>query len=115
MLLLAYMLAQNPEWRNHRIRLVFAVAEPEQETKAREKLSKLMEAARVPAALEIVAGDDPIAAMRGCSQDAALVLKGFTPPVETEDIATLEQMRAEIGDLRHVIMVYSAGGHSLGA
>ena len=115
MLLLAHMLAQNSEWRNHRIRLVFAVADPEQEAKAREQLSKLMEAARVPAELEIVVGDDPIAAMRGSSQEAALVLKGFTPPKEAEDLAALEAMRAEIGDLRRVIMVYSAGGHSLSA
>ncbi len=52
MLLLAHMLTQNPEWRNHPIRLVFAVADPGQEAKAREQLSRLMEAARVPAALD---------------------------------------------------------------
>ncbi|MEO8043913.1 MAG: amino acid permease [Spartobacteria bacterium] len=115
MLLLAHMLAQNPEWRNHSIRLVFAVADREQGAKAREQLTRLTEAARVPAEVEIVAGDYPIAAMRNCSQDAALVLKGFTPPNEAEDLATLEAMRAEIGELRRVIMVYSAGGHSLSA
>ncbi len=115
MLLLAHMLGQNQAWRNHSIRLVFAVEDQEQEAKAREKLSRLMEAARVPATLEIVAGEDPIAAMRGASENAALVLKGFTPPNEPEDLATLDRMRAEIGDLRRVIMVYSAGGHSLSA
>ena len=83
--------------------------------KAREKLSRLMEAARVPATVEIVSGEDSIAAMRNCSLEAAVVLKGFTPPNEAEDLATLEEMRAEIGDLRRVIMVYSAGGHSLSA
>ena len=93
MLLLAHMLAQNSEWRNHSIRLVFAVADPEQEAKAREQLTKLMEAARVPAELEIVVGDDPIAAMRGSSQDAALVLKGFTPPKDASHPAALGDRR----------------------
>lgn len=69
------MLTQNSEWRNHPIRLVFAVADQEQEAKAREKLGRLMEAARVSATLEIVAGPDAVAAMRERSQDAALVLK----------------------------------------
>ncbi|MDQ3115128.1 MAG: hypothetical protein M3Q86_00700 [Verrucomicrobiota bacterium] len=45
----------------------------------------------------------------------ALVLKGFEPPPEKEDLAALDRMRAEIGDLRRVVMVYSAGGHSLNA
>ncbi len=115
MLLLAHMLKQNPEWRNHPIRLVFALSDPEQEAKTREKLGRLMEAARVPATLAIVSGEDAMVAMRSSSQDAALVLKGFTPPDEAEELQTLAQMRAEIGDLRRVIMVYSAGGHSLSA
>ncbi len=114
-LLLAHMLTQNSEWRNHPIRLVFAVADLEQEAKAREKLGRLVEAARVSATLEIVAGPDAIAAMRDRSQDAALVLKGFDPPNEEEDLPALERMRTEIGDLRRVIMVNSAGGHSLSA
>ncbi len=115
MLLLAHMLTQNPEWRNHPIRLVFAVADPEQEVKTREKLSRLMEAARVPAALEIVSGTDTKATMQDCSKSAALVLKGFEPPDEADELQTLERMRAEIGELRRVIFVYSAGGHSLSA
>lgn len=115
MLLLAHMLAQNPEWRNHPIRLVFAVSDPEQEATAREKLSRLMAAARVPAALEIVAGPNSSAAMQDCSRSAAVVLKGFEPPDETDELPALDRMRAEIGDLRRVILVNSAGGHSLSA
>ena len=115
MLLLAHMLTQNPEWRNHPIRLVFALSDPGQEAKAREQLSRLMEAARVAAALTIVSGADPIAAMQDCSQEAALVLKGFEPPNETDERQELERMRVEIGDLRRVILVYSADGHSLSA
>ncbi|MEO7723896.1 MAG: hypothetical protein ABIU29_04295 [Chthoniobacterales bacterium] len=52
------MLTQNSEWPNHPIRLVFAVAGQDQEAKARETLARLMEAARVSATLEIVAGPD---------------------------------------------------------
>ncbi|MEO5719814.1 MAG: amino acid permease, partial [Chthoniobacterales bacterium] len=115
MLLLAHMLTQNPEWRNHPIRLIFAVSEREEEAKAREKMDRLMEAARVVATVEIVAGPDAIAAMRERSLEAALVLKGFEPPDEGEDLPTLDRMQAEIGDLRRVVMVYSAGGHSLSA
>jgi amino acid transporter len=115
MLLLAHMLTQNPEWRNHPIRLVFALSDPGQEAKTREKLERMMEAARVPAALEIVCGEDSIAAMRNSSQAAALVFKGFEPPNEADELQALERMRTEIGDLRQVIMVYSAGGHSLSA
>ena len=74
-----------------------------------------MEAASVSANLEIIAGPDAIAAMRERSQDAALVLKGFKPPNKEADLPALEQMRTEIGDLRRMIMVYSAGGHSLSA
>jgi amino acid transporter len=115
MLLLAHMLTQNPEWRNHPIRLVFALSDLSQEAKTREQLSRLMEAARVAAALTIVSGADPIAAMQNCSQGAALVLKGFEMPNEPDERQAMEQMRAEIGDLRRVILVYSAGGHSLSA
>lgn len=115
MLLLAHLLTQNPEWRNHPIRLVFAVTEAGEVPKAKEQLTNLTEAARVKAALEIVTGPDAIAEMQRCSQNAALVLMGFEPPNEADEAETLERMRASVGELRRVLLVYSAGGHSLSA
>jgi amino acid transporter len=113
MLLLAYLLTLNPAWRNHPIRLVFAVPEGSDAAKAEEQLTKLTEAARVKATLEIVSGGEPLAEMRRRSESAALVLMGFEPPAEEGEIDGLEQIRAEIGDLPRVILVYSAGGISL--
>ncbi len=113
MLLLAHMLKQNPEWRNHPIRLVFAVSGEENAARAREQLSKLTEAARVKAEIQIVSGRDPVADLQRSSQAAALVLTGFEPPNESDELGALERMRAEIGEMRQVILVYSAGGHSL--
>ncbi|MEO8440697.1 MAG: amino acid permease [Spartobacteria bacterium] len=115
MLLLAHMLGQNSEWRNHPIRLVFTVATDAETEKAREQLNKLREAARVKAEIEIVVGEDSRTALQTCSQEAALVLTGFEPPEESDELAALERMRAEIGELRRVILVNSAGGHSLSA
>ena len=51
--------------------------------------------------------------MRRRSQSAALVVMGFDPPAEEEETEALERMRAEIGDLPRVILVYNAGGVSL--
>ena len=115
MLLLAHLLTLNPAWPNHPIRLVFAVPENGDVVKAQEQLTKLTEGARVKAALEIVTGADAIAAMRTCSQNAALVMMGFVPPDENDKVDAIERTRAEIGDLARVILVYSAGGHSLSA
>ncbi len=115
MLLLAHLLTLNPAWRNHPIRLVFAVPEGGDIAKAREQLTKLTEGARVKAALEIVTGADAIAAMRECSRDAALVMMGFVPPDENDEVDAIERTRVEIGNLARVILVYSAGGHSLSA
>lgn len=53
--------------------------------------------------------------MQRCSQEAALVLMGFEPPNEPDELEGLEEIRAEIGDLHRVILVYSARGHSLSA
>ena len=115
MLLLAHLLTLNPVWRNHPIRLVFAVPENGDIAKAQEQLTKLTEGARVKATLEIVTGADAIAAMRESSRQAALVMMGFAPPDENDEVDVIERTRAEIGDLPRVILVYSAGGHSLSA
>lgn len=115
MLLLAHLLTQTPEWRNHPIRLIFTVAEESDRGKATEKLAALTEAARVRARPEIVTGPNATTEMQRRSQSAALVLIGFEPPEETGEIESLERLRAEIGDLGRVIFVYSAGGHSLSA
>lgn len=53
--------------------------------------------------------------MRHYSKEAALVVPGFETPNEEEELEALEGIRAEIGDLRRVILAYSAGGHSLSA
>ncbi len=115
MLLFAHLLTLNPAWRNHPIRLIFAVPEDDDVARAKEQLTKLTEGARVKAALEIVTGTDATGAMRECSQSAALVMMGFEPPEETGELEALDHMRADVGQLPRVIFVYSAGGHSLSA
>ena len=115
MLLLAHLLTQNPEWRNHPIRLVFAVADEGEITNATEQLAKLTEAARVKAKLEIVCGPDRLGEMQRCSQDAAVVLMGLELADEVDETTAFERIRENIGELRRVLLVYSAGGHSLSA
>jgi len=107
MILLAYVLLGHPDWRNAEIR-IFAAFPREQVGEQRIRIAGLIEAGRLPIArrnLRIVPTDDAsgfeeLVAAR--SEQADLVLLGFTPAkIEQRGMSYLRR-HARLGDVLYV-------------
>jgi hypothetical protein len=113
MLLLAYLLTKNPEWRNHRIRLMRVIENEAGVAEVERHLRKLADQARIITSVKAVVAADPKMAIQQMSRDAAIVLMGFEPPEEGDEQKFFERMQGWAGDLPRVVFVDSVGEMSL--
>jgi hypothetical protein len=110
MVLLAYLLTQNPEWRGRRIRLLRVISSEAGREESKRHLDEMIEESRIQAKSKIIVSDSVPAAIQRTSADAAVVLLGFTPPETGAESGFITAMDALSGPLRTVIFVSSAGG-----
>ena len=115
MLLLAHLLAKNPQWRNRKIRVLSAIGADKDPEKASARISEMLATARIKADPEIVAAEDSLEVMRRRSADSALVLIGFELPEEGGETECGVELNATIEGFDNVVLVSSSGGMSLGA
>lgn len=114
MIILAYLLTQNWEWANARLRVLRAVDESAGMEPARKALRRLIGVARVEAETEVVlqAGGFP-AALAEHSRDAGLLFLGFEPAVP-EDAEVFYRRHVELlRELPTTILVNSTGDADL--
>ncbi|MDJ0521197.1 MAG: amino acid permease [Planctomycetota bacterium] len=109
MVLLAHMLVQNDAWRGRRIRLLRVIGSEAGREEARKHLQELLNVARVPADVNVLVNDDPVATIRQTSHHAAVTFLGFLPPQEGGEVAFAEGTRRFLDGLGTVIMVWSTG------
>ena len=119
MLLLAFMLKKNREWRDHPIRIIRPVVRKADIENIEKEMQELLALARIEAELFIVPTETPLHAVRQRMQPSALLLRGFEPiDDETEDetgqdlVSDLERTLELPGD---IIFVYNAGEVSIEA
>ncbi|MCU0777403.1 MAG: hypothetical protein MUF86_07010 [Akkermansiaceae bacterium] len=113
-LLLVHLLTRHPQWRTRGVRLLHAIGENSDAAKPGAALGELITTARIRATPVILNTRFPKESLRHESRGAALVMIGFEPPeTEDENDRFFETTSEEMDGLGQVLLVYSAGGHSL--
>lgn len=114
-LVLAHLLVQNSQWRRHQIRVLLGVSKRSDAEKSEIRIRELLETARVKATPLVIATDDIPKELQSQSATAAVVFMGFEPPKEGAEDPFMDDLLSQIGDLKNVILVSSAGNTSLTA
>jgi hypothetical protein len=108
MLILAHLLAQNPEFRRRDVYLIHAVPEESARESAHEHLVDVTRRARVDAQPMTVVYSELREAVVNTSRDAAIVFFGFHPPVKGEHVQFFQDIEVLTDDLRDVVLVCAA-------
>lgn len=114
-LLLAYLLKQNEEWRNHPLRILRPVPLQADKANIARELREVLDLARIEAEVVVLETDNPMDALRGELGDSALLFADFDPPTEGEEWHGMEKLGKIINLPGDVILVYNAGDVSLEA
>ncbi|MDF7799461.1 amino acid permease [Pontiellaceae bacterium B1224] len=113
MLMLAYLLKRNHEWRDRPLRLLRPVGLQDDAESATKKMQLILSVARIEAEVVILPTADPLAAVREVADGSGLLFAGFDPAEEGPE-GTLPASLCRTIDLPgDVIMVYSAGDVAL--
>jgi hypothetical protein len=114
MLMLAYLLKKNPEWRDRPLRLLRPIGLQDDVESATKKMNLILSVARIEAEIVILPTDNPLTAVRGVADGTGLLFAGFDPAAEEGPDGTLPvSLRETIDCPGDVIMVYSAGDVAL--
>ncbi|REK06723.1 MAG: amino acid permease [Planctomycetota bacterium] len=113
MLLLAYLLTQNSEWRGRTIRVLRVIENEAGRDEVLEHLRELIDTARIRAVPQVVIAPDVKQAIRETSGSSAVVFLGFTPPEEGRERASFEEMESFAAELPRVVFVNSSGDVAL--
>lgn len=109
MLLLAYLLTKNDEWRNRPIRLLRVIPSEAGRAEVLRHLSELIGAFRIEAAPVVIVAEDFQKTIQRESRFAALTFLGFQAPPEGEEAAFFLGVEQMAGPLGRVICVQSVG------
>ncbi len=113
MLLLAYLLTQNNEWRGRTIRILRVIDNEAGRSEVAAHLADLIDSAHIRAVPEVIIASDPQQAIHEASASAAMVFMGFETPEEGDEQSFVDQMNQWAGQLPRVAFVHSGGGMSL--
>ena len=114
MLLIAFLLSENWEWDNARIRVLRVVEKEEGRVPAEQALQKLVSLARVNGEVEVVVSDDSFTRiLHEHSVDATCVILGFELPDTANEAEWHAGYRSFIDGMPTTIMVNSLGGEDL--
>lgn len=116
MIMLAHLLVQNEEWRDHKIRLLRVVSNEGGVEESERHLRELLIAARIRAKTQAIVSDDALGAIRETSKNAAIIFMGFRLPEHGENANYLTESTNHMLDkLGTVFLVHSAGEVALDA
>ena len=115
MLLLAYLLTKNDEWRGHAIRLLRIIQNEAGRSEVMTHLAELIDQARIPATPVAVVAQDVPEAVWQHSHESAIVFLGFEVPAKGDEMAFYEHMEQLAHHMPRVVYVDSTGEISLEA
>jgi amino acid transporter len=114
-LMLAFLLKENREWRDHPFRVIRPAAPKADVENMEKEMRKTLAEGRIDAEIVIARGENPIDAVRMAMGPSAVLFAGFEPADEDPFGALIPRLQ-EIVDLPgDVILVYNAGDVSLSA
>lgn len=113
MLLLAHLLRQNPQWRDHRIRILRVVPSQEALPEVRRHLTDLAATSRIEAEAVGVCSRNVTDTIQTASASAAVTILGFEPPEEGREADFYAGIERIAGRLPRVLIVNSSGGMEL--
>lgn len=113
MLLLAHLLAQNPEWRSRPIRLLRMIENEAGREEVQKHLEVLIDQSRIVATAHVVVSENAAAGIQRTSRSAAIVFLGLPVPDEGYAEEFYQRMSDLSGDLSRVVFVKSVGGMSI--
>lgn len=113
MLLLAHLLRQNPQWRDHRIRILRVVPNQEALPEVRRHLTDLAATSRIEAEAVAVCSKNVTDTIQTASASAAVTILGFEPPDEGHEAEFYTSIERIAGRLPRVLIVNSSGGMEL--
>ena len=115
MLMLAHLLRENPEWRNHPLRIIQPVAPRADVATIEADMREMLALARISAELVILPTDIPLDAVRRVMQPSALLFAGFDPSDDRPAHVFMRELQPVVDLPGDVILVYNAGGVSVHA
>jgi hypothetical protein len=115
MLLLAFMLTKNREWRDHRIRVIRPVAPKADIVNIESEMRAMFERARIDAELVVMPSTDPIETVRWHMAPSAVLFVGFEPDADVGGGDLLARLHKAVALHGDIVFVYNAGGVSLEA
>jgi len=112
LLLLAYLVSLNPEWRRAEICIRSIASSEMMQSHTQRTLRRMLEDNRIAARIDITPWDPDAnvqALIQEQSKDADLVFLGLREPEEGEETAYAQRLEQLIGDLPTVVFVRNAG------
>ncbi len=114
MLLLAFLISENWEWANTRIRIMRVVKNEAGREPAEQALQKLMDLARVEGDVEVVLEEASFSRiLHKHSADATCVILGFELPEMGKEAEWHDRYRSFVDEMPTMILVNSLGGEDL--
>ncbi len=115
MLLLAFLLKKNPEWRTRPIRILRPMPPKADIHNVAKEMQDMLASARIEADLVIMPAESLIEAVRKAMQPSAVLFAGFEPPDEDSGGMLIPFLQQTVDLPGDVILVYNAGDVSLQA
>jgi amino acid transporter len=115
MLLLAYLLKRNPEWRTRPIRILRPVPPKADVHNVASEMQEMLALARIEADLVVMPAESHIEAIRKAMLPSAVLFAGFEPPDDDADGAWMPFLQQTVDLPGDVLLVYNAGDVSLQA
>lgn len=115
MLLLAYLLQRNSEWRQRPIRILRPIPPMADVHNVAKEMQDLLALARIEADLVVMPAESHIDAIREAMQPSAVLFAGFEPPDEDPDGTLIPFLQQTVDLPGDVLLVYNAGDVSLQA
>ncbi len=115
MLLLAFLLKKNPEWRDHPLRILRTVEPQDDVESTAKKMDIILSVARIEAEVVVLPTANPLATIREAMEPSAVLLAGFEPTDKDSEQPLIAPLQETIDLPGDIILVYSAGDVALHA
>ncbi|MCK5804028.1 MAG: hypothetical protein KAI66_14425, partial [Lentisphaeria bacterium] len=110
MIILAHLIMQNREWEGTTLRLMRVVSNEREVAETRQEFEQICAASRITAEIHIAISTDPFPkTLREHSENASLILLGFIPPGEEDQMAFFETTDTMLTDMPTTMFVNSSG------
>ncbi|MCA1809769.1 MAG: amino acid permease [Lentisphaerae bacterium] len=115
MLLLAYLLKKNPDWRDRPLRIIRTTVPKADIGNIAREMRQLLADSRIDAELVILATENALAAVRRAMAPSAVLFAGFAPVDDDPSGEWLTWLHEVVGLPGDVLLVYNTGDAALGA